>query len=180
MKFVYKEYVLRKAEPRDAAELMRITNEDEIMKYYGESGAYLKNEEEALQEIHWYNNQFSKHAGMWVIAQQSTGEYIGDIGFNDFVKEHNKAEVGYKLKKEYWGKGIISSFINQIVDYGFHELHYHRIEAVVDVHNFASKQVLIKNKFVLEGVLRESEFEYGHYVDLEMYSILQKDFEKIQ
>lgn len=110
MKFVYKEYVLRKAEPRDAAELIRITNEDEIMKYYGESGAYLKNEEEALQAIYWYNNQLSKHAGMWVIAQQSTGEYIGDIGFNDFVKEHNKAEVGYKLKKEYWGKGIISSF----------------------------------------------------------------------
>lgn len=44
MNFEYKEYTLRKVEAKDAQELLKITNNDEIMKYYGESGAHIKDE----------------------------------------------------------------------------------------------------------------------------------------
>ncbi len=178
MNFEYKEYVLRKAEAKDAQELLKITNDDEIMKYYGESGAHIKDEEEALMEINWNISQFDHNAGMWVITKKTTDEYIGDIGFNKYIKAHNKVEVGYKLKKEYWGEGIITNFLNQLINYGFTELNYNRIEALVDVNNFASKRVLLKNGFSLEGVLRDYEFEYGHYVDLEMYSIIKRTFNR--
>jgi ribosomal-protein-alanine N-acetyltransferase len=57
-------------------------------------------------------------------------------------------------------------------------LNYNRIEALVDVNNFASKRALLKNGFELEGVLRDYEFEYGHYVDLEMYSIIKRTFNR--
>jgi ribosomal-protein-alanine N-acetyltransferase len=47
---------------------------------------------------------------------------------------------------------------------------------LVDKRNEGSKVVLLRNNFQFEGVLREYEFEHGKYIDLEMYSILGKDF----
>ena len=48
----------------------------------------------------------------------------------------------------------------------------------MDVRNEASKRVLIKNGFVLEGTLRQYEYEHGGYVDLAMFSILRDDYIK--
>lgn len=50
---------------------------------------------------------------------------------------------------------------------------------MVDNRHIGSKKVLLKNKFVYEGTLREYEFEYENFVDLEMYSILMRDFKRI-
>lgn len=51
---------------------------------------------------------------------------------------------------------------------------YNRIEAYVDHRNAASAHILSKNGFQFKGTLRECEFEYGSYVDLDVYSILRK------
>lgn len=33
-----------------------------------------------------------------------------------------------------------------------------------------------KTGFKLEGLMRDYEFEYGHYVDIEIYSILKREY----
>jgi len=57
-------------------------------------------------------------------------------------------------------------------------LRYNRIEAYVDRRNAASTHLLRKNGFQFEGTLRECEFEHGAYVDLDVYSILRREYVK--
>jgi len=57
-------------------------------------------------------------------------------------------------------------------------LNYNRIEAQVDSRNEGSKKVLLKNNFTCEGILREYEYENDEYIDINIYSILHKEFIK--
>jgi RimJ/RimL family protein N-acetyltransferase len=90
MTIEYNDYKLREPIIEDAKGLIEITNDREAMKYYGTSGAYLKTENEALSEINWMKQQCSKHAGRWIITEKGKNQYIGDIGFHNYDKNHNK------------------------------------------------------------------------------------------
>ncbi|MBF9017982.1 MULTISPECIES: GNAT family N-acetyltransferase [unclassified Oceanispirochaeta] len=175
--FEYLNYKLRKPQNKDAAKLISISNDNETMEFYGSSGSYIKTEEEALKEISWMTESFSDNAGRWIIVEKESDEYIGDIGFFNYSKTHKRIEIGYKLEKSYWGKGIITNFIGLLLKYAFDSFDNNRIEALVDERNIGSKIVLQKNKFQYEGKLREYEFENNNFVNLEMYSLLRADIE---
>jgi ribosomal-protein-alanine N-acetyltransferase len=176
MAFEFGLFALRKPQPEDASGLIEICSDPEAMRYYGVPGAFIRTIEDARSQIDWCIDLFEKNAGRWTIVEQAKDKYIGDIGFHGFVEPHNRVEIGYRLFRSYWGRGIITHFIGQLLQYGFGQLGYNRVEAMVDPRNIGSKRVLLKNQFLLEGTLRDYEFEHGHFVDLEMYSVLKRDF----
>lgn len=173
---LYKNYILRKAELRDAKALYYISHDDDVMKYYGKSGSYYKSIEDAEKAIDWMNQLFEKNGARWIIAEKNKNTYIGDIGVFGFDEINKRVEIGYKLDKEYWGQGIISNFTKKVISWGFENYEYNRIEAFVELGNEGSKKVLSANKFQFEGVLRDYEFQNGEFIDLEMYSLLRKDW----
>jgi [ribosomal protein S5]-alanine N-acetyltransferase len=174
----YKNYILRKAKLNDAKALYDISHDDDVMKYYGESGSYFKSIEDAEKEINWMNHLFENNGARWIIAEKDTNTYIGDIGLFGFDEKNKRVEIGYKLAKKYWGLGITSNFINRVIAWGFENYEYNRIEAIVELGNEGSKKVLSTNKFQFEGVLRDYEFQNSEFIDLEMYSLLRKDWKK--
>lgn len=165
--------VLRKGVAEDAEGMYELLNDSEVMRYYGESATDMAS---AKAEIDWFNSLFDKHAGRWVIADKKTGKCVGDIGVFNYNPKHKKGEVGFKLKPSYWGKGIMSRCTHFVLNYCFSELDYNRIEGLVDVRNSACKSLLRKTGFVKEGVLRDYEFEHGDFVDLEIHSVLKREF----
>ncbi|NJR12481.1 GNAT family N-acetyltransferase, partial [bacterium] len=60
-----------------------------------------------------------------------------------------------------------------VLAYGFQELGVHRIEAIIDDANTASKKLLLKLGFTYEGVLRE-RFLIGDRLEDEHYYALHK------
>jgi [ribosomal protein S5]-alanine N-acetyltransferase len=176
---VYEIGSVKMREPRlgDAAELMNVTNDTDVMKYYGmEPYREIK---EAEAEIEWFLGLFRDDSGgRWVIADTASDAYIGDVGIGPLNRRHHRIEIGFKLRKEYWGRGIMTACIGHVLNYGFGTKGYNRIEAVVDPRNEGSKRTLVKCGFQYEGLLREYEAEHGHYVDLGMYSILRREFVK--
>ena len=177
--FRYRDYILRMPEKRDAEGFYRISHDDAVNRYYGSAGTRFKDIGEAQDQVEWCLAQFEHNAGRWIIAKETDDAYIGDIGFSGYAAAHHRAELGYRLSSGYWGRGIVSYFIGQLVEWGFDTLQYNRIEAMADTRNTASKQVLIKNHFIMEGTLRQYEYEGDGYADLEMYSILREDFLKV-
>lgn len=167
---------LRKANSTDVEGFIEICSEKDTMRYYGTGGADLHTKEKALEQIDWCNSLFDNNSGRWIITMDNEDKYIGDIGFHNFDKDHSRAEIGFRLKKQYWGRGIVGACIRELLRYGFTELNYNRIEALVDIRNENSKKVLLKNNFVHEGTLREFEYENGEYVSLEVYSILKSEY----
>lgn len=173
--FTFEDYYLRKPNEGDGQAVLEICRDWDVMEYYGEQGN-CKSLEQAENQLRWALGEFEKNGGRWIIADQTSDSYIGEVGFHGFEKTHRRAEIGYRLQKAYWGRGIMSAFISQLLHWGFLELNYNRVEALVDPRNPASARTLVKNGFRKEGLLREYEFEYGYFIDLEMYSILKRDF----
>jgi [ribosomal protein S5]-alanine N-acetyltransferase len=87
----------------------------------------------------------------YVIMLKQSGAVIGmiEIRINDF-----KADVGYVVSRQYWGKGLATEALRGLVEWAFRQESIYRVWALCDVENLASARVLEKVGMQREGVLR--------------------------
>jgi len=111
----------------------------------------------------------------WGILLKENNKIIGTAGFVNCDEINHKAEIGYVLSKVYWGKGIMSEAVKEIIKFGFESLELNRIEARCNTSNIASGKLLEKIGFTYEGVLREQLVVKGKFKDMKIYSLLSKD-----
>lgn len=100
------------------------------------------------------------------------GEAVGSIGV--FLKDDvycKDAEIGYWLAQEFWGQGIMTEAVRQMVEIAFDKLDIVRISAGIFEYNMGSRRALEKNGFVLEGVLKKSIYKNGEIYDSCMYAL---------
>lgn len=161
----------------DALRIFHNFSQDCVTEFY-DLNTFTKMEE-AIDLINIWNQRTTQGEGLrWAIAFKETPELlIGTCGFHNFSKENNRAEIGYELSPEVWGKGLMTEAIRSLIAYGFEVLDLHRIEAFIDPLNHASRTLLHKNGMETEGVLRDYFFEKDRFVDAEMLSILKSDYE---
>jgi len=102
------------------------------------------------------------------------GQVVGNIGivFKEDVYRKS-AEIGYWLGEPLWSQGIMTRAIGQMCDFVFSTFDIVRIFAEVFAHNTASRRVLEKNGFQLEGKLRKSIYKNGEYYDSCIYGLLK-------
>ncbi|KAL8485158.1 hypothetical protein ACS0TY_027453 [Phlomoides rotata] len=87
-----------------------------------------------------------------------------------------RAELGYVVAYEHWGKGIATQAVKMVANVIFDEWpHLQRLEAFVDVDNEGSQRVLEKSGFVREGVLRKYVIVKGKCRDMMVFSLLSTD-----
>jgi [ribosomal protein S5]-alanine N-acetyltransferase len=99
-------------------------------------------------------------------AIEVKGKAVGGIGIllkGDIYKKN--AEIGYWLGEAYWGQGIISAAINEVVEYTFKNFDVSRIYAGVFEYNLASMRVLEKAGFHQEAVLKKALVKEGELFD---------------
>lgn len=90
----------------------------------------------------------------WAIERREDGAVIGRIVLM-LAAPQPRAEIGYFLAREAWGKGYAAEAQQRVIDYGFGELELHRLEADVHPENAASLRSLERLGFRREGLLRE-------------------------
>jgi [ribosomal protein S5]-alanine N-acetyltransferase len=81
-----------------------------------------------------------------------TGALVGVCGFHDVRESPRRAELGYWIGRPYWGRGYASAAVAAMVRIAFDELGLAAIEAHSLADNVASRRVLEKNGFALEGL----------------------------
>jgi ribosomal-protein-alanine N-acetyltransferase len=167
--------VLRQPSKRDVRGLYRVSQDADVMRYYGMEP--FQTEQQALDELNWFNQSFHDSTGLrWIIAETNQGGYIGDLGYHKLSAQHSRAEVGYRLARAYWRRGIMTEALSKVLEYGFNMMALNRVEALVDPRNEASFKLLLKLGFSREGVLREYEYEKGAFIDLLMMSLLRREW----
>jgi len=109
-----------------------------------------------------------------ILAIEVEGEAAGGIGLHRMkdVYRYN-GEVGYWLSESYWGRGIMTGAVGDMVEYAFHHTPLLRLFASVFEHNTRSTRVLEKNGFKLEAVLRKSVMKNGRLLDEHLYALLR-------
>ncbi|MBR5752022.1 MAG: GNAT family N-acetyltransferase, partial [Clostridia bacterium] len=112
----------------------------------------------------------------WGIVEKASGKLVGTIGYMWYQKDNNAVEIGYSLARRCWNKGYMTEALGAVLDYTFRELSINRVEAQHETDNLASGAVMRKNGMVKEGTLRSRLYNKGRYVDVELYSILRRDY----
>jgi len=98
----------------------------------------------------------------WAI--EVDGQVAGEINLHRIVPNH-QAKFGYWLAKEYWGQGIMTEAVSLVSKYATQKLRLRRLDAEVIVGNLASRRVLEKNGFKLEGLMRKQARKNGRLLD---------------
>lgn len=81
-----------------------------------------------------------------------------------------KATLGYCTAKMQWGKGVTTHAVEKIVQLGFQQLDIFRIEALVEKSNVASRRVLEKAGFQLEGTMHKYKLVKGKLRDYHLFA----------
>lgn len=166
--------LLRELSAKDADAVHAFRSDEQVMKHIGRTRS--KNVQDSLGLIERIAKDRTANAGItWGIVLKESGELIGTIGFYRMKKEHFRAEIGYVMASNYWGRGLMSEAIQSVVKYGFDEMGLHSIEADTDPLNTRSMKVLQRNGFTQEGLFRESYFFDGKFFDSAIWSRLATD-----
>lgn len=100
------------------------------------------------------------------------GDFSGVIGLSRQPDvNRNTAEIGYWIGEPYWNKGIATVAVKIMVTYGFEELNFVRIHTGVFEYNDASKRVLEKCGFQLEGIFKKNVTKNGRIWDEYRYAL---------
>jgi ribosomal-protein-alanine N-acetyltransferase len=163
--------ILREVHDSDIPEIFFLRSDEEVMKYTGKPLA--KNYDEILKYIQdQHAARARKKSILWAITLKGDPQVIGLIGYRQFTKEHFRGEVGYGLYPAHQHNGIMHEALNVVLDYGFHTIGLHSVEANVDKENLASIRLLERNNFTREAHFKENYYFNGRFIDSVIYSLL--------
>jgi ribosomal-protein-alanine N-acetyltransferase len=110
----------------------------------------------------------------WAITHQ--GAVVGGLNIR-FQFNNRLGELGYSTHREVWGRGFATEAVRAVVDQAF-SLHsdLNRIRAMTDPRNVASQRVLLKARFVREGVLRQNRIIRDEPIDEVWFGILRAEW----
>ena len=166
---ITKRLYLREITLEDAPSIFSYFSNPQVTKYYGMEP--FTTIEQAEQLVRHFATILEGNKGMrWAIELKERPGLIGTIGFNLLSIAHKRAEVGFELHPDFWGSGIVGEAVEAVVRFGFEKLKLNRIGATVYVENKASQQVLIKQGFEREGLLRQYMIQSGIAHDVYIYA----------
>ncbi|KAK3040558.1 hypothetical protein RJ639_029004 [Escallonia herrerae] len=166
----YLDISLRLLDPSDVDDFMVWATDDKVSKFC--SWDTYTSKQDAMSFI---VNVVVPHR--WFRAICLKGRPVGAIAVTpNEGHESCRAELGYVLASEYWGKGIGTRAVKLVASSIFFEWpHLERLEALVDVENSGSQRVLDKVGFKREGVLRTYILLKGRPRDMVMFSLLRTE-----
>lgn len=139
-------FLLREIVEADAQDMFELDSDPLVHKYLGNKPiTHISQAEEIVQYV---RNQYKENGiGRWAIMDKVTQDFIGWTGlkYEDYVrKDFDYYDIGYRLKKKYWGKGIATETALASMEYGFKQLNLEEIFGGAHIDNIASNVILKK------------------------------------
>ncbi|MBP8120366.1 MAG: GNAT family N-acetyltransferase [Burkholderiales bacterium] len=151
--------VLRRYERDDLDRLTRLNADPEVMRYIGDGS--LRDREQTRAGIARAQRIYDLYPGLgfWVAEEKPKRNFVGVFALI-YIPKTVEVEVGYRLVKSAWGRGLATDGARALVRYGLFELGLDRVVGLTHQENDPSKQVLMKAGLQPRGT--------GHYYDKEL------------
>ncbi len=147
--------ILRPWREDDLPSFAQMNADPEVMRYFlkpltgDESREYFESFRQRMIE-----NGF----GFWALEERSSGELAGFVGLNrpGYTLPFSPCvEIGWRLRKTFWGKGYAPEAAARALRVGFEEYGLESIVAFTALPNMPSQRVMEKI-----GMSREGEFDH--------------------
>ncbi len=163
-------FTLRNWDLADVPSLAKHANNFEIARYLRDLFPHPYSENDAREFIKM--TQSSPHTHL---AIEINNEAVGSVGIIPQSGEMRKnAEIGYWLSQEYWGKGVMTRVVPEVVRLAFETYEIDRVFACSYGNNLGSQRILQKSGFKLEAHLKKVIYKNGEYLDELIYGYRRK------
>ena len=157
--------VLRPFHPADAADVQRLAGDARIAEGTvavphpypdGAAEAWIAGHAAAAAE---------RREIALAITDRTSGRLFGAASLVNISPVHQRAEVGYWVGVEFWGRGYCTEAIERLIRFAGEELGVTKVVGRCFGWNEASASVMVKAGLRLEGRLFKHELRNGQFVD---------------
>jgi RimJ/RimL family protein N-acetyltransferase len=178
---------LEPAGPAHAADLWCVHNDDDVWPWYGNQKPGL---EQAEQQARFMGESWRLHgAHKWIAYDRTTGEVVGRGGLSrtpvddwgqiyaflpagpwarvahesrrPFIAHANWVEIGWALRREFWGRGYASEIGRAGLAFAFGVLRVHAVVSCTVRHNVRSRAVMNRIGMRYAGEIRSGGIVEG-------------------
>jgi len=169
--------ILREILPSDVDGMFELDADPDVHKYLGNKP--VKDKEQINKIIGFIRQQYTDNGiGRWAIIDKKNNAFMGWTGLKfvtDLTNNHKDYyDLGYRIIKKYWGRGIATESAIASLKYAFEQLKVEEVYAMADCDNDGSNKILTTvglnyiERFDLDGIKHN------------WYKIERSDFEKIK
>ncbi|WP_452226537.1 GNAT family N-acetyltransferase [Lacinutrix cladophorae] len=143
-----KRLLLRELRLTDLDGMFALDSDPDVHKYLGNKP--VKTIDESKKILESVLAQYKERGiGRFAVIEKASGDFVGwsglrlntEYNMNGFTKYY---DVGYRLIKQYWGKGYATESGKAAIDYAFKVLKLSEIYATTEIGNQASHNALLK------------------------------------
>jgi RimJ/RimL family protein N-acetyltransferase len=139
---------LREFVPGDEHLLLELDSDPQVMRYltFGKPSTL----EEVRAGLERGLALYKKHQGrfgVWAAIEKSSGAFIGWFHFRpakSAPENLKRIELGYRLKRIFWGQGYATEMSRALIAQGFQKLDVEEVFAITMKENLASQAVMKK------------------------------------
>jgi RimJ/RimL family protein N-acetyltransferase len=122
---------------KHARELLKIHREAGVARWYPLSA------EQALRFAERMEWSWDCGVGKWLAYEDSTGALVGRGGPSwAFVEGEERVEIGWALRRAFWGRGYATEIGRAGLGYAFSVLGVEEVVSFTEVHNVRSRAVM--------------------------------------
>ena len=156
--------ILRCRDLSDVQNMFELDSDPEVMRYI--NGGIPRTLKEIEANFVKFEKQIMDHEndfGCWMADLKDSGRNIGWFILKPIGDEIPGIEVGYRLKREFWGKGYATEGAREMIKYGFETVQLEEIVAITDPENLASQNVLEKCGLTYDRMEKHQDFPVKYF-----------------
>ena len=115
------------------------------------------------------------YALRFAVRDRASRTLFGVVGLEACSPLHRSCELGYWLRREATGRGLMTEAAGAIVDLALSALGMNRVRVAAATDNHASLRVITRLGFRFEGIARQAEWCDGRWLDHAVFGRLASD-----
>ncbi|MBP0017078.1 MAG: GNAT family N-acetyltransferase [Cyanobacteria bacterium SBLK] len=157
--------ILRKLRANDRDALTRVLGDPEVMQF-SVNGTLTEAEIEEFICDRVFSAYDRKGFSFYGVVEKTQQQLIGICGLlAQKIGDRDEIEIGYRLAREYWGRGLATEAATAVRDYGFNKFHFKRLISIIESDNIRSIRVSEKI-----GMTYEKDTLF-HSIPVRIYSL---------
>ena len=176
---VFGNYMLRTIKKSDYKDLFDYGKDRDVTKFLNWGPMVLPVEaKKSIKQIFYPRTKHGLPRG-YAIIDIKKNKMIGTVDFHSRLKRTNIAEIGFALHKDYWGLGIMTQAVKELIPIGFSHLGYDKITIRHLSKNVGSRRVIEKCgfKYIKDEPYELIKINQTIIDDLKLYELTKEDYD---